>query len=279
MKKVSMGLDKVLEKIIMEREREALISEKKGQHRTHKDFVDVLVSLMNQPMNPHDEHVYIIDRTNIKAILLDMIAAAFDTSAASIEWTFSELLKNPRVMKKLQDELESAIEMDQMVEEKDLGKLEYLDLVVKESFRLHPVAPLLVPHESLEDITIEGFHIPKKSRIIVNTWAIGRDPNVWSKNVEEFYPERFSGSNNIDIKGHDFRLLPFGSGRRGCPGLQLGLINVRYVLAQLVHCFHWELPSGVKAQDLDMVEKFGLSMWRANHLLAKPMYRLVHKPM
>ena len=102
--------------------------------------------------------------------------------------------------------------MDQVMEEKDLGKLEYLDNAVKESFRLHPVGPLLIPHESLEEITIEGYHIPKKSRIIVNTCKIGGDPNVWSKNVEEFYSDRFSGSNNIDIKGHDFRLLPFGFG-------------------------------------------------------------------
>ena len=206
-----------------------------GFYNTHKDFVDALLSLMNQPMNnPQDEHVYIIDRANIKAILLDMISAAFDTSIASIEWILSELLKNPRVMKNLQDELESVMGIDQMVEEKDLGKLEYLDMVVKESFRLHPVAPLLLPHESMEDITIKRYGIPKKSRTIVNTWAIRRDPKVWSENVEEFYPERFNGRNNIDIKGHDFRFLPFGSGRRGCPGMQLGLTNVKFVLAQLV---------------------------------------------
>ena len=271
MKKVAKAMDKAFEKIIMEHEQEQ-------QGNRHKDFVDVLLSLMNQPMNPQDEHVYIMDRTNIKAILLDMISAAFDTSAASIEWTFSELLRNPRVMKKLQDELESVVGMERMVEEEDLGKLVYLDMVMKESFRLHPVAPLLVPHESVEDIIIEGYYIPKKSRIIVNTWAIGRDPNVWSENVEEFYPERFIGSNNIvELKGHDFRLLPFGSGRRGCPGMQLGLVIVRFVLAQLVHCFNWELPSGTEAKDLEMTEKFGLSVWRANHLLAKPTYRLISK--
>ncbi|KAF4404762.1 hypothetical protein G4B88_006148 [Cannabis sativa] len=279
MKKVSMNINKVLEKIITEHEQEAM-SLKKGQHvkqdGIHKDFVDILISLMNQPMNySQDEKVHIIDRVDIKAILLDMIAASFDTSSAAIEWTFSELLKNPRVMKTLQDELKSVIGMDQMVEEKDIGKLEYLDMVVKESFRLHPVGPLLIPRESMEDITIKGYYIPKKSRIIVNTWAIGRDPNVWSENVEEFYPERFIGSNiNRDITGHDFSLLPFGYGRRGCPGMQLGLINVRLVIAQLMHCFNWELPSGTNPKDLDMLEKFGLSMGRANHMLAKPTYRI-----
>ena len=280
MKKLSKAIDIVLEKIITEHEQVALCCDQQEGLR-HKDFIDVLLSLMNQPMNPQDhEHIDIIDQSHIKAILLDMVVAAFDTSATSIEWAFSELLRNPKVMKKLQEELERVIGMDQMVEEKDLEKLEYLDMVVKESFRLHPVAPLLVPHESMEDITIEGYHIPKKSRIIVNTWAIGRDPNVWSGNVEEFYPERFIGSNNLaDIRGHDFRLLPFGSGRRGCPGVQLGLVVVRFVLAQLVHCFTWELPSGTEPMDIDMTEKFGLSMGRAMHLLAKPNYRLLHETM
>ncbi|GMN56705.1 hypothetical protein TIFTF001_025821 [Ficus carica] len=229
---------------------------------------------MNQPLNPQDDHVYVIDRTNIKAILLDMVVGAFDTASTSISWTLSELLRNPRVMKNLQDELQSAVGINQMVEEKELGKLDYLNMVITESFRLHPVAPLIVPRESREDITIEKYFIPKKSRIIVNTWAIGRDPNVWSQNVEEFHPERFIGS-DIDLRGHDFRLLPFGSGRRGCPGMQLGLVTVGFVLAQLVHCFSWELPNGMKPNDVDMTEVFGLSVGRANHLLAKPTYRLV----
>ncbi|XP_062116946.1 cytochrome P450 CYP736A12-like [Humulus lupulus] len=277
MKRVSVNMNKMLEKIIIEHEQEAilLLNEQEEEHGMHKGFVDVLLSLMNQPMNPQDEKFHIIDRTDIKAILLDMISASFDTSATAIEWTLSELLRNPRVMETLQGELESVIGMDQMVEEKDIGMLEYLDLVVKESFRLHPVGPLLIPHESMQDITIKGYHIPKKSRIIVNTWAIGRDPKVWSEDVEEFYPERFVGSNNIDMKGRDFRLLPFGSGRRGCPGMQLGLVNVQLVLAQMLHCFNWELPYGTNAEDLDMLEKFGLSMGRANHLLSKPTYRLL----
>lgn len=256
----------MIEKILTEHEQD--------NNSQQRDFVDILLPLMNQPINPQDMPVYPIDRTNIKAILLDLIVAAFDTSATAIEWTMSELIRHPRVMKLLQDELESVVGMDKMVEEKDLGKLSYLDMVVKESFRLHPVAPLLVPHESIEDTTIEGYYIPKKSRIIVNTWAIGHDPNVWSKNVEEFYPERFMDS-KIDLKGHDFELLPFGSGRRMCPGMQSGLITVRLVLAQLVHCFNWELPHGLNPKDIDMTEVFGLTVPRANHLVLKPTYRLL----
>ncbi|KAH7528768.1 hypothetical protein FEM48_Zijuj05G0107200 [Ziziphus jujuba var. spinosa] len=147
---------------------------------------------------------------------------------------------------------------------------------VDESFRLHPIAPLLVPRECIEDTIIEGHWIPKKSRVMVNAWAIGHDPNVWSENVEEFYPERFI-ERNIDLKGHNFELLPFGSGRRMCPGMQSGLTIVRLVLAQLVHCFDWELPSGMRPKDIDMAEIFGLSVARADHLLLKPTYRLIGK--
>ena len=269
MKKLSKALDVVLEKIIEEHEQ--ILS---GQQDRQRDFMDMLLSLINQPMNPHDEHVYLIDRTNIKAIIIDMISGAYDTSATAIEWTISELLRHPRVMKHLQEELERVIGMNRMVKETDLANLTYLDMVVKESLRLHPVGPLLVPHESMEDIEINGYYIPKKSRLIINFWAIGRDPNVWSDNVEEFYPERFLNS-NIELMGHNFELIPFGSGRRGCPGIQLGLTTVKYVLAQLLHCFDWVLPSGMLPNDLDMSEKFGLSAPRVNHLLAKPTYRLL----
>ncbi|PRQ25127.1 putative flavonoid 3'-monooxygenase [Rosa chinensis] len=271
LKKVSKTIDQLLEKIIDEHEQ---VANTRTGKQGHKDFVDVLLSLTNQQLNPNDEQVYFLDRTNVKAILLDMITAAFDTSAASIVWSLAELLRHPRIMKNLQEELQSVVGMDRMVEESDLPKLDYLSMVVKESFRLHPVAPLLIPHESIEDITIDGYDIPKKSRIIVNIWSIGRDPNVWSENVEEFYPERFMNS-NIDLRGHDFQLIPFGSGRRGCPGMQLGLTTVRLVLAQLVHCFNWELPNGLVPQDLDMSEDFGLSLSKAKRLLAKPTYRLM----
>ncbi|XP_030939693.1 cytochrome P450 CYP736A12-like [Quercus lobata] len=270
MKKVRRALDIVLENIIKEHE-----NIPSGQQDRQMDFIDTLISLMNQPMNPHDEHAYILDRTKIKAITVDMISGAYDTSAATIEWTFSELLRHPQVVKQVQAELEGVVGMNRMVEETDLENLTYLDMVVKESLRLHPIGPLLVPHESMEDIELNGYYVPKKSRIIINFWAIGRDPYVWSNNVEEFYPERFINS-NIDLKGCDFQLIPFGSGRRGCPGIHLGLTTIKYVLAQLLHCFHWDLPSGMLPNDLDMTEKFGLSMRRAKHLYAVPTYRLLN---
>lgn len=197
-----------------------------------------------------------------------------DTSATTIEWIFTELLRHPKVMKKLQKEIEEKVgRRNRIIEESDIESLEYLDMVIKETFRLHPVAPLLLPHESIEDCTIDGFHIPKKSRILVNTKAIGRDPTVWEE-PEKFFPERFSSKdNNVDIRGRDFRLIPFGSGRRSCPGLQLGLTIVRLVVAQLVHCFDWELPNGMRPEELDTKEVFGLVTARANHLMLVPKYR------
>ncbi|KAK7280860.1 hypothetical protein RIF29_08393 [Crotalaria pallida] len=266
--KVSKACDQALEQIIKDHEHN---DQKSLQN---KSFVVILQSLMNQPMDPHDEHdEHVIDRTNIKAILLDIIAGAFDTSTTVVEWAMSELLKHPTKMKKLQIELENVIGLNRNVEETDLQKLSYLNMVVKETLRLHPVVPLLVPRESLEDVTIDGYYIKKRTRIIINAWAIGRDPKAWSDNANMFYPERFEDG-NIDVRGLDFRLIPFGSGRRGCPGIQLGLVTVKLVLAQLVHCFDWELPLGMSIDDLDMTEKFGLSTPRSKHLLIRPTYRL-----
>ncbi|XVF37528.1 hypothetical protein REPUB_Repub20aG0016400 [Reevesia pubescens] len=274
-KTLSKDIDKYLEKIIDEHEQAGTTSREEQNH--HRDFVDVMISMLNQPMNPYDEEQehYIIDRTNIKAILLDMILGAFETSATVVEWALSELLSHPRAMLGFRKELETVVGRNRMVEESDLPEFTYLDMILKESLRLHPVAPFLLPHESMEDIIIDGrYFIPKKSRILVNVWAMGRDPNIWSDNVEEFFPERFIGS-KIELRGHDFQLIPFGSGRRGCPGMQLGLVMVRFLLAQLVHCFDWDLPNDMLPDELDMSENFGLSLPRANHLFAKPTYRLL----
>ena len=202
------------------------------------------------------------------------MAGSMDTSATTIEWALSELIKHPPMMKKVINELEKVVGMERMVEESDLESLEYLNMVVKETLRLHPVAPLLIPHESMEDCTVDGFHIPQKSHVIVNVWAIGRHPNAWT-DADKFLPERFMES-DIDFRGQHFQFIPFGSGRRGCPGMQLGLTVVRLVLAQLVHCFDWELPDNMLPSDLDMTEEFRITLPRAKHLVAIPTCRL-HK--
>ncbi|XP_042041154.1 cytochrome P450 71AU50-like [Salvia splendens] len=232
-----------------------------------KDIVDTMMSIMQS-----GECEFQFDRRNIKAIMMDLLIGSMDTAAASVEWILSELLRNPTVMKKVQKELEQVVGLKRMVEESDLDQLEYLDMVVKETFRLHPVGPLLIPHYSREDSKVNGYDIPKGSRILINTYAIGRDPNVWS-DPEMFIPERFIGS-DIDVKGQHFQLLPFGSGRRSCPGMQLGLIQVRLIVSHLVHCFDWQLPNDMSPTDLDMNEEFGLVVSRANHLMAIPTFRL-----
>ncbi|XP_052179778.1 cytochrome P450 CYP736A12-like [Diospyros lotus] len=272
MKETGKAIDKTLEMIIDEHERDA--SRNQSQQ---KDFIDALLALTHEVSTSLSKFSFPIDRTNMKAIAVDMIAGSIDTSAVEIVWTMSELLRNPRVMKKLQEEIKMAVGEDRTVEETDLVKLPYLEMVIKESLRLHPVAPLLVPHESMEDVDVvlgkDCYFVPKKSRIMVNCWALGRDPKVWSENAEEFFPERFVGC-DVDLQGHHFQLIPFGSGRRICPGIQLGLTTIRLVVAQLVHCFDWALPGGISPEELDMREKFGLSLPRAQHLVAIPSYRL-----
>lgn len=266
-KEQSKKLDAMLELIIDEHEQNL----NTGNNR---DIVDEMISLSrnNSSVN-HQELAKLIDRPSIKSILIDIITASIDTSFTSIEWILTELMRHPTAMKKCQEELTSVVGLDRMVDETDLPKLEYLYMVVKEGMRLHPIAPLLGPHEAKEDTVINGYHIPKKSRIIVNAWAIGRDSKVWGENALEFIPERFVDS-KIDLRGRDFELLPFGSGRRGCPGMQLGLLSVELVLAQLLHCFDWELPVGKSANDLDMTEQFGLTIPRIEHLLLVPKIRL-----
>ncbi|KAK1285630.1 Flavonoid 3'-monooxygenase [Acorus calamus] len=231
------------------------------------DFIDVLLAELvdggaDSPL----------DCMAVKAIIVDMLVGGIDSGTVIMEWILSELMKKPQSMKKLQNEIESVVGLDRMVDESDLPKLGYLDMVVKEGFRLHPPGPLLVPHLAVEDSVIMGYDIPKNTHVMVNVWAIGRDPKYWA-DPEEFYPERFMDS-NVDISGTDLRVIPFGSGRRLCPGVYMGMMVVRLVIAQMVHCFDWELPNGMSPEDLDMEEEYGLTVFRKNSLVAVPTHRL-----
>ncbi|KAK2376447.1 cytochrome P450 CYP736A12 [Trifolium repens] len=266
-KKVSKSLDEVLEVIITEHEQATNVCTNRQE-----DFVDILLSIMHQSIDHKNDQNLVIDRTNVKAILLDMIAAAIGTSPNLIEWILSELLRHPRVMKILQEEIQNEVGNKRMVKEEDLKKFNYLDMVIDETLRLYP-SPLSVPRECRESITIDGYFIKEKTRVIVNAWAIGRDPNVWSENAEEFYPERFIDK-KMNYEGQEFDSIPFGSGRRRCPGIKLSLITMKLVIAQLVHCFNWELPYNISPSNLNMEEKFELAMARAQNLYAIPSYRL-----
>lgn len=201
-----------------------------------------------------------------------MFAAGTDTTFITLDWGMTELITNPKVMKKAQDEVRRVVGERSAVLESDLHQLHYLKAVIKEIFRLHPPAPVLVPRESMEEVIIEGYEIPSKTRFFVNAWAIARDPESW-ENPEVFDPDRFMGS-SIDFKGQDFELIPFGAGRRGCPAIIFADATVELALAQLLHSFDWELPHGVEVKDLDMTEVFGITMHRINELIvvAKPRF-------
>ncbi|KAJ6820735.1 cytochrome P450 71A9-like [Iris pallida] len=195
---------------------------------------------------------------------MNIFIAGSDTSSASVEWTMAELMRHPSVMKKAQDEVRSVAGKKGKVVEGDLDRLQYLKCVLKEVFRVHPIAPLLVQRETIQHCRVDGYDIPAKTRLLVNTFSIGRDARVWER-PEEFDPERFVDS-NIDIRGHDFELIPFGAGRRICPGMGVGILVVELALANLLYWFDWELPEETTKEDIDMSEAPGITVHRKSHL-------------
>lgn len=180
----------------------------------------------------------------------------------------ADLLKHPEAMSKAKAELDQAIGKGKLVEEHDMPKLPYLHAVIKESFRLRPVVPFLLPRRAEADVEINGYTIPKGSQVLINIWAIGRDPSIWD-NPEAFRPERFLGS-HIDVKGRHFELTPFGGGRRICPGLPLAMRMLVSVLGSLLNCFDWKLEDGVSPEDMDMDERYGITMEKAQPVRAVP---------
>ncbi|XP_058103495.1 cytochrome P450 71A9-like [Magnolia sinica] len=167
-------------------------------------------------------------------------------------------------MKGAQEEVRRAIGKKERVEESDLHQYHYLKLVIKEALRLHHPTPLLVPRETIEKCTIGGYQILLKTRVFVNARAIAMDPKYWD-NPEEFWPDRFL-NNPIDFRGQDLEFLPFRFGRRGCPGLNFSMVVIELTLANLLHCFDWQLPHGMKREDVDMEEAVGITMHKKTHL-------------
>ncbi|XP_062155062.1 trimethyltridecatetraene synthase-like [Alnus glutinosa] len=248
MKALSKKFDRFLEHVLDEH----IAKRKDAKDEAAKDMVDLLLDLAEDPTLDVK-----LERHGVKAFTQDLIAGGTESSAVTVEWAISELLKKPEIFKKAAEELDTVIGRDRWVEEKDIVNLPYIDAIAKETMRLHPVAPMLVPRLSREDCKIEGYDILKGTRVLVNVWTIGRDPAVW-ENPNEFCPERFIGK-DIDVKGHDYELLPFGSGRRMCPGYSLGLKVIQSSLANLLHGFTWKLPGNMEKESLDMEEIFGLS--------------------
>ncbi|KAL5802243.1 hypothetical protein ACOSQ4_030548 [Xanthoceras sorbifolium] len=259
LQRVCQEADKILDNIINEHIAcKATIGE--GEE---KDLVHVLLNLQD-----HGDLEIPLTTDNIKAVIQDLFIAGTETSSATLEWAVSEMVKNPKVLEKAQAEVRQVFDRKGYVDEADFHKLEYLKLVIKEAFRLHPAGPLLLPRECRESCKIEGYDIPVGSKVIVNAWAIGRNPNYWME-PESFYPERFLGS-SINYKGASFELIPFGAGRRICPGISFGMANVELPLANFLYHFDWKLPNGAKNEDLDMTENFGAAVKRKNDLYLIP---------
>ncbi|CAL5074976.1 unnamed protein product [Urochloa decumbens] len=220
----------------------------KSLHEDHKnqrgedsrDFIDVLLSLQQE---------YCLTRDQVKAILMDMFVAGTDTS------------NTPKGQ--------------EMVTEEDLDSMTYLKAVVKETLRLHPPTPLMLPRISMDKCDVDGYTIPAGTRVIVNAWALGRDPKSWDK-ADEFMPERFIGCGSTtssvddDFKGRGFRFLPFGAGRRICPGINFAVVTVEIMLANLLYCFDWDLPTGMSRENIDMTDAFGLTVRLKEKLLLVP---------
>ncbi|PHU28278.1 Berbamunine synthase [Capsicum chinense] len=201
----------------------------------------------------------------------ELLSAGSDAITSTIEWAMAELIKNVDSMKKVQEELEIELSDSDYPKESQLLQMSYVQACVKETLRLHPPVPLLLPHRAIETCKIMSYTIPKDTQILVNVWAIARDPSIWEE-PEVFRPQRFLSS-DMDFKGNDFEFLPFGAGRRICPGLPMAAIEVPLVLASLVHFFDWELPHGKCAAELDMTAKFGVTLQKKEPLLLIPKAR------
>ncbi|PIA30378.1 hypothetical protein AQUCO_05600070v1 [Aquilegia coerulea] len=261
-------LDEVIEEHI--EKKKVMIDDNDGCEN-EEDFVDVMLRIEKDCTLG-----FPFARDSTKAIILDMFAAGTDTSSVSLDWAMSELLREPEIMEEVQKEVRAIAGGKLLLKDHDIEEMHYLKAVIKETIRLHPPLPLLVPRESMEYINLHGYDIPAKTRVMINAYAIARDPLSWEE-PEKFWPKRFlqdGSSASVDFKGCDFQFIPFGAGRRGCPGMTFAMSVVELALANLLNRFNWSLPKGMDAKYLNMEEGAGITAYRKNELvlIAKPHY-------
>ncbi|XP_073294980.1 cytochrome P450 81Q32-like [Primulina huaijiensis] len=225
-----------------------------GDEGKKKTMIEMLVGLAEEQPEYYSDQI-------IKSLMLNLLAAGTDTSAATSEWALSLLLNHPQVLKKAQIEIEKHVGHERLIDESDISNLPYLHCIINETMRLYPVAPLLVPHESSDQCTVGGYHIPKKTMLLVNVWAIHNDTKNWEE-PRKFKPERFEG---VEGSREGFKLMTFGSGRRACPGEGLALRMVGLGLGSMIQCFEWER---IGETLVDMSEGTGGTMPKAQPLLA-----------
>ncbi|KAF3435246.1 hypothetical protein FNV43_RR22333 [Rhamnella rubrinervis] len=253
LKKAHKKLDRILDIIInhhkLKRQNMATAGDGKADE---EDLIDVLLNVQESGMQEFNVTI-----NHVKAVALDIFTAGSETSATTIEWAMSELLRNPEVMNKAQEEVRQFLKGKTKIQETDIHELDYLKSVVKETLRLHPPVSLIT-RVSRERCEVNGYEVPADTNFIINLFALGRDPEYWV-DADSFNPGRFHGS-STDFKGNNFEFLPFGAA------------NVELVLSQLLYHFDWKLANGNKPEELDMEESFGVSCRRKNylHLIATP---------
>nr|UCU84472.1 flavanone 3'-hydroxylase [Zinnia elegans] len=268
MKKIHTQFDSFLTTIVEEHK----TSNKGARAGGHGDLLSTLIALQDDA----DEEGGKLSDIEIKALLLNLFVAGTDTSSSTVEWAIAELIRHPQLLKQAQDEIDKVVGRDRLVTESDLGQLTLLQAIVKETFRLHPSTPLSLPRIASEGCEVDGYYIPQGSTLLVNVWAIARDPKMWTDPLE-FRPTRFLPGGekaDADVKGNDFEVIPFGAGRRICVGINLGLRMVQLLVATLVQNFDWELANGLQPEKLNMNEAFGLTLQRAEPLMIRPKPRL-----
>ncbi|KAL6504952.1 hypothetical protein OROHE_023334 [Orobanche hederae] len=259
--------DALLEKIITDRETLRRIQGGGGGGGEARDLLDMFLDVMESGKSEVK-----FTREHLKALILDFFTAGTDTTAIATEWALAELINNPNVLKKAQQEIDQVIGSQRLVQESDAPSLPYLQAVIKETFRLHPPIPML-SRKSVSDSVIGGYKIPAKSLLFVNIWSMGRNPKYWESPMD-FRPERFLEKEvcSIDVKGQHFELLPFGTGRRGCPGMLLAIQELVIIIGTTVQCFDWKLQDG--SARVDMTERPGLTAPRAYDLVCNVVPRV-----
>ncbi|KAK4362538.1 hypothetical protein RND71_017779 [Anisodus tanguticus] len=253
--KVADEFNAFLEGVIKEHKEKKIDDKEEGA----ADFVDILLQVQQE-----NKSGFKVEMDSIKAIIMDMFAAGTDTTSTLLEWTMNELIRNPKTLQKLRDEVRLVTQGKSDVIEDDLEHMPYLRAVIKESLRLHSPVPLL-PREAIKDTKVLGYDVAAGTQVLVCPWAISRDPTIW-ENPEEFQPERFLDS-SVDYKGLHFELIPFGAGRRGCPGITFAKVVNELALARMLFHFEFSLPNGAKAEDLDVDEALGITVRRKFPLL------------
>lgn len=280
MKKLHRKFDEFLDKVIAEHRERLMEKEKaaaggggvagRGRHN------DLLSLLLEAKQDGNGEGVALTDG-DIKPLLQNMFAAGTDTSSNTVEFAVAELIRHPDILARAQQELDEVVGRSRLVNESDLPNLPFLYAIIKETFRHHPAAPLSLPRSVDKDCEVDGYLIPKGATLLINIWAIGRDPIAWPDDPLAFRPDRFlpgGRHEGVDVKGNDFELIPFGGGRRICAGMNLGLRMVQLLTATLVQAFEWKLPEGQVAEELDMNLSFGLTLHRPIPLMVRPVARL-----